>query len=295
MSWLDIVQAGINVGGLVKDYMAVDAATDAANDSNALSREVAMKQLGMTEKQYNDYVTNIQPLLMDAMKTSTDNAKTTQEQSTKLFNLTYDDAERYSQRWRDVQVPLEDEIIGNARKLGTQDEQNRLAGLAMADVRGQYADMRAASDRRSNRMGLNPASAAAQALAAEAFQDEALAGSAAMTGTRFAAQDRYRAGLTDAAALGRGLPGFASSAASAGTAATSAGISAGSSGVTNLAAGINANTGALNGFTNGWNGAANSANNGITGLIQAGQLSNNSALSTLAGLGWSNWTKPPKG
>lgn len=292
MGWMDVVQAGIGVGGLVKDYLAVDAATDAASDANETTKEISQRQLDATDAQYQNYLKNFQPLLLDSLKTSTDNAKTTQEQSNKLFGLTYDDAERYSKRWQDVQVPLEDEIIGNARMLGTKEEQDRITGLAMADTRQAYAAMQEQSNRDSARRGVNPNSGAAAALAQQAYLSEALALSGNANSARFAAQDRYRAGLTDAAALGRGLPGFSSSAANSATGAGSLGVSGGSAGTGNITSAVNANTNALNGFTTGWNGAANSASGGINGVLGAGQLSNNSALSTLAGYGWSNWAKP---
>lgn len=295
MGWMDVVQAGIGVGGLVKDYLAVDAASDAANDANTTAKEISQRQLDMTDAQYQNYLKNFQPLLLDSLKTSTDNAKTTQEQSNKLFGLTYDDAERYSKRWQDVQVPLEDEIIGNARMLGTKEEQDRITGLAMADTRQAYAAMQEQSNRDSARRGVNPNSGAAAALARQAYLSEALALSGNANSARFAAQDRYRAGLTDAAALGRGLPGFSSSAANSATGAGGLGVSGGSAATGNITSAVNANSNALNGFTTGWNGAANSASGGINGVLSAGQLSNNSALSTLAGYGWSNWAQPKKG
>lgn len=195
--------------GAVSGRSASKRAASAQNRATDAAARSAREQLEFQKQQYGDYLRDVRPQQLEDMKFASERARTTAGQADQLFNTQMSDAARYRDRYWGVQTPLEDEIIGNARRLGTQEEQNRLAGLAMSDTRAQFGMMRSANQRATNRLTGGPTSPAAQMLAQSAFMDEALGGIGASQGARFGAYDRYQAGLQNAAALGRGLPGFA--------------------------------------------------------------------------------------
>jgi hypothetical protein len=285
----DAAKAGTTIYGLYQNQKAMNKAGDIADQTLAQNNYYAGRQADLAESQWKNYLDSIQPGLLEDMSYARDRAHTVAGQADELFNLQYGDAKAYSDRWKNTQVPLEDEIIANARKLGSKEEQDRLAGLAMTDVRNQGQLMREAALRNQQRMGVNPGSAAAQALAQDAFLAEGLTGASAMTGSRFAAQDRYRSGLTDAAALGRNLPGFASSAGGTATGAGGLQLNAGNSPVNTTAVGSNAMNSAGNSISSIWGNAANTTNGGWGAFNNYVNLVNNSPFSTMAGYGLGQW------
>jgi hypothetical protein len=259
---------------------AVDASSDAAD-----------RQADLAERQYDDYYNDVRPGQLADAKWASERARTVAGQADQLYADQMDDASFYRDRFRNTQVPLEDEIISNARKLGTADEQDRLSGLAVADTRGAFADMRAMSARASARQGLNPGSGAAQALAEEAFAAEALTGASNGTKSRFAAMDRYRSGLTDAAALGRGLPGFSSSSSGGATAAGGLSLQAAPVGVGAYGAFQGTANGAMSTAGGLWGNSANTAAVGVNAFNQSLQTAYKdpmqSVYGSVAGLGTS--------
>lgn len=280
--------------GLYLNKKGLDNAEDAMGRAGELSSAIASRQMGLAEEQYRDYKTGVLPRLMGSMDKADQRADLASQQATKMFDLNYADADRYSKRWRDVQVPLEDSIIAEAQRLGTPQEEERVRGLALADVRGQGEMMRAAGQRDAARRGINPASAAAMALASDAFMAEGLAGAGAMTNASFGVKDRYRAAMTDAAALGRNLPGFASSASGAGTAAGGLQLNSGTGNVGAQAQGANAMSNFNQGINQGWNNASSTAFNGYRAASDYASLVANSPFSTMAGIGMYPWLQPPR-
>lgn len=122
--------------------------------------------------------------------------------------------------------PLERGIVSDAQNFDTEQERERLAGLAQGDVHQSFANARAITDRSLERRGVNPADGAYGAGALTLANSEALAGADASNKARSQAMVLGRAMKMDAASLGRGLP--SQQATSAGLA-----LSAGNSAVGN--------------------------------------------------------------
>lgn len=285
----------IGIYGLYQNQRAMDRAQGQTDRALDMTGRAADRQAQLAELQFANYMDKIQPGLLSDAAWARERAKVVAGQSDKLYADQVDDAGFYRDRWRGVQVPLEDQIIAQAKELGAPAEQERQAGLALADVRGQGAMMRDAMARRNASMGINPASASAMALAQDAFTAEGLAGAGAMTTARASAKDRGRAALMDAAALGRGLPGFSASSYGGANSASGTGLQAGSTPAQAGATTAGAMNSSMANVGNLWANAANAATGGANVANMFANTMNNSALSTLAGYGLGrSWWQPPR-
>ena len=293
MSWFgDLAQLGLGAYGLYQNEQALDQAGDAADKALDLAGTASMRQQDLADSSYRNYLEKIQPGLLEDAEFARGRARTTADQSDQLYGDLRDDAAFYRNRWRNTQVPLEDEIIQNARSLGSDAERGRLRGLATSDVRQRFADMQGQWARRMGEYGGNPADGRAQAMARDAVLAETLGVTQAANQSDQYAMDRHRSGMLDAAALGRGLPGFSGAASSGANAAGVTGLNAGSVPANATATAVNAGTNALNSVGSLY---SDSARTGLAGLNVANNYANtvnNSALSTLAGYSWSNWMTP---
>lgn len=234
-----------------KDAANASAEATAAGERATESADrIAARQADLAETQYRNHLDNIQPRTTRAMDRAAEVADLVEARASKQFDFEYDNAQRYSGRYWNTQVPLEDTIISEARAAGSDAEQARQAGLATADTRRSFASMRDMVARDSARRGVNPNSGAAMALARQAATAEALGVASAATGARSRERQVGFARRTDAAALGRGLPGFSGT-------STQLANSANNTGLATAPVGINA-VGAGAGINNAGFGAASS-------------------------------------
>lgn len=134
-------------------------------------------------------------------------------------------AREYADYMRTVFHPLEREIVADARAFDTEGRRREEAGRAMSDVRGAFETQRGILRRERERMGVNAASGASQALDAEMAAREAAAVAGAGTAARRNVETLGLARRMDAASLGRNLP--ANQATSAQVALSAAGSAAG--------------------------------------------------------------------
>lgn len=104
--------------------------------------------------------------------------------------------------------PLETQLIDESRGLGSQANQNQVAQQAAADVASSFAGVR---ERLSRTPGLRTNSQAYLQEANRINLAEAAASAASQTGARQTARDRGVTALTNAANIGRNLPGSATS------------------------------------------------------------------------------------
>lgn len=155
---------------------------------------------------------------------------------------------KYDDRYWGTQVPLEDELISEARKFNTVAERERMAGEAGADVEQTGAMARENLGLQLRGMGINPGSAAAISAMADMESQTQLAKAGAFNKTRTAARELGWTKLGEAAALGRGLPSFGSTSASLASGAGGAALGAGQAGLGAV--------GQASGISNGAYGAA---------------------------------------
>lgn len=174
------------------------------------ANEAAREQAAIAREQWNDYKTQFAPVILDQMQQSIDIGRGQYELARDQQQFQLGLARKYDDRFWGTQVPLEDSIIQEARDFDTEAERERMAGTARADVEQAFSGARAQMNRDLGRMGVNPADPKYFGIQKGMAADQALATARAMNKTREAAKQMGWAKRMDAAALGRGLPGFSS-------------------------------------------------------------------------------------
>lgn len=174
--------------------------------------------------------------------------------------------------------PLEKGIVASAENYDTQERRDAEAGRAVADVSQAFSAARGQSSRNLSRMGVDPNSGRALALSNTLDIDQAsnMAGAAAKA--RNMVETTGFARKMDAAGLGRGLAGNASTAAGLALNAGNAGLGASMTPlqVTSSGAGLmqtgfsgamqgNSSAGSMYGNIAGIQNQANASNNAIWG------------------------------
>lgn len=140
-------------------------------------------------------------------------------------------------RWTNTYKPVEDAYIKEATNYGSQENQDKLAAEAKADVLSNASAQIQANNRSMASMGVNPNSGKFQAANNSAAINTALSAAGAENAARQSARDKGLALKADVSNLGKGL---ASQAASN----SALGVSAGSSSLgSNIAANSSWNTG----------------------------------------------------
>lgn len=256
--------------------VASSASRSASRDAASASREATEaasqatdRQQDLAERQYNDYLTDLRPRQFAEMDRAIESSRVSEERAGRQFDFEYGNSQRYSERYWNRQAPLEDGLIDDAEAFDTVAEQDRQGGLANADVRGRYADMRTMMGRDNARRGVNPGSAAAQALAMQAAQEEALVGASADTSARFNAQQLGVSRRMDVAALGRGLPGFSSSSSGLAGGFNNQGLNAGGAGLAAVDTSSGISNNAATTGSNLWGASADTATQGFNAFDRA--------------------------
>ncbi|MEW6703738.1 MAG: hypothetical protein AB1430_02675 [Pseudomonadota bacterium] len=159
-------------------------------------------------RQQDYFEKNFAPKLLDQMDQSLALSREQATKQSELQDFNMGLAKKYDQRYWGTQVPLEDELIGKARGYNEAAEQERMAGQAGADVAQSFDAGRGALGRQLRGMNINLGSAGAVSAVGQMATEEALAKAGAMNKTREAARQLGWQRMGEAAALGRGLPGF---------------------------------------------------------------------------------------
>lgn len=235
----------------------------AANTAATSQAASAASAAQIAQEQWNDYKTQFAPVILRQMQDQIDMGRSAQDMDRQQQDFQMGLARKYDQRYWGTQVPLEDEIIKQAREFNTEGYREKQAGLALGDVNRQFANSREEGARYLSRAGVNPADGRYADMSRQMDRDQALAGATAMNKTREAARQMGWARNLDAAALGRGLPGFSSNASQL---AQSWGVAGQGAGGAGMAAAVGAS------------GAGNQAAYGAGGLYsQAGNIYGNAS------------------
>lgn len=296
--------AVVNIAIVASSVIGAAASKDASRKAGNASRHAvdaseraAGRQADLAERQYQDYLDTIQPRQFAEMDRAIAASRTTEERASKQFDFEYGNSQKYADRYWGVQAPLEDGLIEEAKVSGSEAEQGRQAGLALADVTQRYSAMRGQVQRESDRRGVNPNSGAAMAMARQAAQAEALAGAGAATQARGRERQVGFARRAEVAALGRGLPGFSSNSSSLAGGFNVTGVNAGGAGLGAVGASSGISNGAYGTGSNLWGASGASARGGFGASNDALRTAYGSPMQTafgniaggLAGYGFSNF------
>lgn len=220
---------------------------------------------------------NFAPRLLENMDTSTRLSK-------ELQDFEIGRAKRYDDRYWNTTAKYQDSFYRDVDKYNTDAERERIAGEAIGDVRRGFSTARAIAGRDLARMGINPGSGRYAGQIKQLALDEALAGSAAGTQARRAAEDKGLSLKLTAAGLNSNLPGATSSAtAGAGSAANIA-----SQGIGTASTAWGANNAGYNGtmqLAQGAYGALGGLGSGLTNAAWQANVANTNQRNQIIGAG----------
>lgn len=189
------------------------------------------KQMELAERQQKYFEENFAPRYMQQMDDQLALGRDQVGMQREMQDFQLGESRKYSDRYWGTQVGLEDELISKARGYNEASEQERMAGRAGADVSQSFAQSNQNMQRGLARRGVNAGSAAAISAMKGSANEEALAKAGAMNQTREAARQMGWTRLGEAAALGKGLPGFGNASSQLSMGAGMNSLTAGSAGM----------------------------------------------------------------
>lgn len=197
------------------------------------------KLADLAERQQNFYETNFAPKLLSQLDQTIEISRNQATKQAELQDYQLGLSKKYDERYWSTQVPLENELIAKARKYNEAGEQERMAGEAGADVEQATALGKQSLQRGLAMRGINAGSAAGISAMADMQTSSALAKAGAMNKTREAARQMGWTRMGEAAALGRGLPGFGASSSALAMGAGQAAMGAGQAGLQGVSSAVN--------------------------------------------------------
>lgn len=219
---------------------------------------IAQREMSaLAKEQYNYFKFNIWPTMQQEAERQTDMGIKLQEQQYKVGEKQLSMAEEYEQRMKQKFYPLQDQLLQEARQYSAEGEQQRQAGLALGDVRDQFANAQRQNEMQMASYGINPTSGRFAGMANANQVMEAATGAAAATKARSAAEQLGWAKRMDVQGLGQGLPGNQATSVGLGLNAGNSSLAAGNAGLNAYGMlGSSVNQG-IGGAMQGWQGVGN--------------------------------------
>ena len=214
----------------------------------------ALEQIRLNRDIFNDYQTNDRPWMQNIANEALGISRQNADRANTLSDYQLESMRFNDQRYRNVGVPLEDELIEDSRRFDSDAYKQQQVNAAMADVGGAYDRMGLQASRNAGRMGITRAIRATN----DVGMDKARAEASAAYKTRMAADQAGLATKMQMYGGTRGLAGLGSTNAQLGIASMGAGLNSASTM-------MNAGTGFL-GSNNAAQGAMNQGMSaGMTG------------------------------
>lgn len=243
--------------------------------------EATLEQIEFAKKQYDDYMAPggdhdfMRGLANQAIGISNESLgiqregiglqRHAQDKADELQDYELGQAKMNDQRYQNVQVPFEDQLIKQVNDQDTDSYRQGQVNRALADTQMQYDSARQQGIRSMTRRGVDPGSGAYGAMMADGGRSQALAMATAANKTRLAAQ---QVGLSNKMQMYGGMKGMAGLGATSAQLALGAGAQGlgAAQGIGGSAAGMAATGSGLLGN----NAAYLNANNAATGLRSSG-------------------------
>lgn len=225
MNWLDVINTGAGIYGMV-------AASNNSSDATDAAKSVADSQLALNKESLDWY----KQVYADQEPDRAAAAKRAQEISDAQLagmNLANDNARKYAERYDSTFVPIENRLASEALAYDTAGRRESAAQEASGQVASEFDLNRSAAGRNMQMAGVDPSTIAA--LDASSRIDEAKARAGAGNTARTNVEQQGWSRMADVANLGRGIA--TNSATQQGIATTT-----GNSSATNAFTGLNAAT-----------------------------------------------------
>lgn len=230
--------------------------------------QAALEQIALNREIFEDYRANDRPWMRDIADQVIGITRGNAERSRALADYQLDAMRRNDERYWNTAVPFENRLLEDVNRFDSQAYKDQQVAQALADTQAQFSNAQAQQQRGLARMGVNPNSGRAQALANQTSIAQAAAMASAANKTRMAAE---QVGLSTKMQMYGGMRGLA------GLGATNAQLGISSMGMGNQsAAGMTGAAGSYLGANNAALGAMNSGMSaGIQGLGSYNQLQQN--------------------
>ena len=230
--------------------------------------EAALHQIALNREIFEDYRANDRPWMRGIAEEVLGISRGNAERAKALSDYQLDAMRRNDERYWNTAVPFENRLLEDVNRFDSQAYKDQQVAQALADTQTQFSNAQQQQIRDLARMGVNPNSGRAQALANQTSIAQAAAMASAANKTRMAAE---QVGLSTKMQMYGGMRGLA------GLGAANAQLGLGAMGTSNQsAAGMTGAAGSYLGANNAALGAMNSGMSaGIQGLGSYNQLQQN--------------------
>lgn len=219
--------------------------------------EAALRQIALNEREYHDYRQQDKPWIRSITDQALGITRGNAERSQALADYQLDSMRRNDARYWNTAVPFENQLLEDVNRFDSQAYKDQQVAQALADTQAQFSNAQAQQQRGLARMGVNPNSGRAQALANQTSIAQAAAMASAANKTRQAAD---QIGMSTKMQMYGGMRGLA------GLGATNAQLGLGAMGTANQSAG--AMGAAAGGYLGANNAALGAMNSGMSAGIQ---------------------------
>lgn len=236
--------------------------------------EAALKQIALNERIFDDYTTNDRPWMQGIANEALGISRRNADSALELNNYQLDNMRRNDDRYWSTAVPFENELLADSRRFDSAEYKQGMVDKSMGDVQTSFDKAQEQTRRGLSRMGVNPNSGRATAMASMGGFEMAKAMSDAANKTRMAAD---QVGLSTKMQMYGGMKGLAGlGATNAGLALNSMGAAQGAAGGMTGAAGsyLGANNAALGAMNSGVSAGVNGYGNYISAQQNATKINN---------------------
>ena len=189
--------------------------------------EAALEQINLNKQIYQDYRTQDMPWMRGIAEEVVGISRGNAARAQALADYQLASMRRNDERYWNTAVPFEDRLLQDVNRFDSQAYKDQQVAQALADTQTQFSNAQAQQQRGLARMGVNPNSGRAQALANQTSIAQAAAMASAANKTRQAAE---QVGLSTKMQMYGGMRGLA------GLGATNAQLGLGAMGTSNQSA-----------------------------------------------------------
>lgn len=253
-----------------KGSMTLEGGKGSAPGPDPRMAEAANRQIDLAEKQWDEYIKEggDRDWMRARVEDSIAISKKTADKSAELSDYQLGAMKRNDDRYWDVAVPYEDQLLEDSKRFDTAEYKQGMVDKAIADVNIASNNAEAQRDRSLTRMGVNPNSGNYAAQKTATGNAKALGMATAANTTRQASEQIGLATKMQMYGGMKGLAGLGNASAGLATNAMGLGLNAGNSMTGAAAQSIGTNNATFGTTMSGMS-------SGISGLGQSTQLAQN--------------------
>lgn len=261
--------------GYSRDGIRLHYKKESAPAPDPRMAEASLRQIALSEKQWDDYQSNERPWLRNVADQALGIQKRSADSAAALSDYQLQNMKFNDNRYRTVGIPFEDKLLSDVDRFDSRGYKDQQVASARADVQEAFDNAGAESQRGLMRRGINPGSGMALATRGMTDIGKATALASAANKTRMAADQiglstkmSMYGGMRGLAGLGNANAGLATSAMSTGAGAAGSMMGTG--------------TGMIGANNSSFNSAMGGMTAGVNGLGSYTQLGQSAAAANNA-------------